>query len=101
MQRPQSIQKRDERTLGIVWQDGHESVYDTTYLRENCTCAACRDEWTGEKKALPASLPRAIQPLTIDSVGQYGLKIVWNDGHRTGIYTYEDLRKLCQCPTCR
>lgn len=101
MHRPRSVEKKDEQTLCIVWEDGHESLYNTTVLRENCTCAACRDEWSGERKILPGSLPKAIQPVTIDSAGQYGLKIVWNDGHRTGIYTYEDLRKLCACPACR
>ena len=101
MLRPQSLKKADERTLNIIWEDGHESLYDTSYLRENCTCAACQDEWTGERKLLPGQLPRAVVPVAIDSVGQYGLKIKWNDGHSTGIYTYEHLLKLCQCAVCR
>lgn len=101
MQRPADIKKIDERTLGISWEDVHESIYDATFLRENCTCAACQDEWTGERKLLPGQLPQAVLPVTIDSVGQYGLKIKWSDGHSTGIYTYEYLRGLCQCSSCR
>lgn len=100
MLRPTSIKKIDARTLGIFWEDGHESVYDTTALRERCSCAVCQDEWSDERKILPGSLPQTIVPVTIDSVGQYGLKIKWSDGHATGIYTYEDLRKLCQCGKC-
>ncbi len=34
------------------------------------------------------------------AVGRYAYKIVWNDGHETGIYTLEYLRSLCQCPEC-
>lgn len=101
MLRPTSLKKIDERTLGILWEDKHESVYDTTYLRENCTCAACQDEWSGRKKVLPGSLPQTIVPITIDPVGQYALKIQWSDGHSTGLYTYEHLRQLCQCPRCK
>lgn len=100
MFRPTSLKKIDERTLGIAWEDGHESIYDATYLRENCSCAACKDEWTGEKKIQPGELPKTVLPVLIDSVGQYGLKIKWNDGHGAGIYTYDHLRKLCQCPLC-
>lgn len=99
--RPQSINKLDASTLQIVWEDGHESVYNTNYLRENCTCAACQDEWSGAKKIQPGSLPKMISAVTIDSVGNYGLKIKWSDGHATGIYTYETLRQLCQCSDCK
>ena len=34
-------------------------------------------------------------------VGRYAYKIVWSDGHDTGIYTLEHLRSLCQCPQCQ
>ncbi len=106
MFRPTEIKKIDAQTLGITWDDRHESVFNTTALREQCTCAQCQDEWTGERKLLPGQLPAgrlptAVLPVTIDSVGLYGLKIKWSDGHATGIYTYETLRQLCQCPSCK
>jgi DUF971 family protein len=34
----------------------------------------------------------------IQLVGNYGLKAVWADGHDTGIYRYEYLRKLSERP---
>ena len=91
----------DARTLGIVWEDGHESIFDTTTLRENCGCAACVDEWSGEKKIKPGQLPATVTPINIDSVGHYGLTVQWSDGHKTGIYSFEVLRKLCQCAVCK
>jgi DUF971 family protein len=30
----------------------------------------------------------------ISLVGSYGLNVVWDDGHNTGIYTYERLHEL-------
>lgn len=95
------VRKIDEQTLGITWADGHQSIFNATFLREHCTCAQCQDEWTGERKLLPGQLPAAVSPVTIDPVGQYGLKIKWSDGHSTGIYTYEYLRELCQCDRCK
>jgi DUF971 family protein len=31
-------------------------------------------------------------------IGRYAYKIVWSDGHDTGIFTLEQLRELCRCP---
>lgn len=101
MLRPKLLKKLDGLTLGIVWEDGHESIYDTTFLRNQCSCATCCDEWTGERKIKALSLPSLVRPVVIDSVGQYGLKIRWSDGHSQGIYTYENLKTLCQCSQCR
>jgi DUF971 family protein len=38
--------------------------------------------------------------VNIQPVGRYGLTPVWEDGHKTGIYTYEKLRLLCECDEC-
>ena len=32
----------------------------------------------------------------IQRVGRYAVRLVWNDGHRTGIYTFEFLRELSE-----
>jgi DUF971 family protein len=37
----------------------------------------------------------------VEAVGKYALQLVWMDGHRTGIYTFEYLRRLCECAACR
>ena len=33
-------------------------------------------------------------------LGRYGLTPVWEDGHHTGIFTYEKLRASCECQEC-
>jgi DUF971 family protein len=33
-----------------------------------------------------------VAPRSVQLVGTYGLKIVWSDGHSTGIYTFDALR---------
>src|SRR3989338_4861616 len=98
--KPVSLKKIDVRTLGVEWDDGNQSLFDTTLLRECCMCAACVDEWTGERKQASGMLPKTILPVSVDPVGKYGLQIRFSDGHATGIYTYDYLRSLCQCPSC-
>lgn len=97
---PKDIKQVDAKTLGISWSDGHESVYPVKLLREKCPCAHCIDEWSGEKKIKPGSIPDSIRPLKLNAVGLYALQFEWNDGHSTGLYPHNLLRSLCQCQEC-
>jgi DUF971 family protein len=36
---------------------------------------------------------------SLELVGNYALQPVWDDGHHTGIYTWEFLRDLCPVET--
>jgi DUF971 family protein len=36
----------------------------------------------------------------IEPVGSYALQFFWSDGHNTGIYTWEMLRRACPCSMC-
>ena len=85
----------DADTLGIEWADGKQCRYGVRDLRLACTCAACVNEWTGEKLVEEAKIPQDVRPEALETVGLYGLRIQWSDGHSTGIYTFEHLRGLC------
>ncbi len=91
---PTRIAQKGPRALQIVWSDGLESVYDVRELRLACACARCVDEWTGEGRLDPASVPQDVHPLRIDPVGRYAIQIHWSDGHDTGIYPFRRLREL-------
>ncbi len=36
----------------------------------------------------------------VEPVGRYALRFKWSDGHDTGLFTFEALRKMCQCDIC-
>ncbi len=36
----------------------------------------------------------------VEPVGNYAVRIVWSDGHSSGIYSFEHLRSVCPCPQC-
>lgn len=98
--KPVEIAKVGDTALRIRWDDGHEGYYTTRYLRGICQCAACVDEWTGEKRIAMDSIPVDIRAMNIQPVGQYAIHIDWSDGHTTGIYAFDVLRKLCPCSAC-
>ena len=93
--------KKDEK-LEIEWQDGHRCVYTLSYLRTMCPCAMCRqvrEERAAKKnllQILPGNFAEEITVTNAELVGNYAIKLVFSDGHDTGIYSFEYLRELCE-----
>lgn len=93
----------EKRQLILGWSDEHESIHSWENLRWACPCAWCAGEG-GQSGMLASrqSLSREETTLiNIEPVGRYGLTPIWEDGHRTGIYTYEKLRAGCECQECQ
>jgi len=91
---PTSIAQEGPTALGIRWADGVHSVLAVRELRLACGCARCVDEWTGEQRLDPESVPEDVYPTRIEPVGRYAIQITWSDGHDSGIYPYRRLRQL-------
>lgn len=91
---PLRFEQQGPRTLGVYWADGARSRIDVRTLRLACRCALCVDERSGEALLQSDSVPQDVQPLRIEGVGRYGLRIQWSDGHDTGITTFRLLREL-------
>jgi len=93
---------REDAGVRIEWTRGvHEGFFPARPLRLACPCAGCVEEATGHPLLDPAGVPHDVRPLRLSLVGAYGLRIDWSDGHGTGIYTFDRLRAVCPCPTCR
>jgi DUF971 family protein len=96
--------------MEIDWVDGHHSAWSFAWLRAACPCATCVEERKaegrkpGQPKPKPAELlpvyaPPA-KPSAAHPVGRYAIQFDWLDGHRGGIYSWEYLRRVCQCQEC-
>lgn len=86
-----------EREFLLTWEDGHRSLYSFPYLRFLCPCAGCVDEHTGKRTIQKESVPDDIKSTEMAPVGRYAVKFRFSDGHQTGIYSFEYLRKICPC----
>ena len=91
---PVGFRRRDARTLSVLWQDGRRDDFDVRDLRLACHCAVCVEETSGRALLDPKSVRPDITPREISSVGNYAIRFSWNDGHSTGIYSFEHLRAL-------
>jgi DUF971 family protein len=87
--------------LIIQWSDGQTCRYPISALRMACPCAECRGghEKMGREYD-PKNLhdlipPRIYQAERLEFVGNYALQFFWDDGHHTGLYTWDYLYRLC------
>ncbi|HEY1580058.1 MAG TPA: DUF971 domain-containing protein [Terracidiphilus sp.] len=97
--------------LEIDWQDGHKSAWGFAWLRDACPCATCIDERKAQGRKAGQPKPKAAallpmyapppKPASAQGVGRYALQFTWLDGHSSGIYSWDYLRRHCQCPECR
>jgi DUF971 family protein len=83
----------------LTWNDGHAAEFDDAYLRGWCPCALCQGHDNVEIVFHPP--PGAVEALSVQPVGSYGISIAWSDGHATGIYRFAFLREICPCGECR
>ena len=84
--------------LAIKWDDGGENFIPLEKLRRGCPCAGCKGEtdilgnvYKNSEKALT---PKAFELVRIVGVGGYAVQPVWADGHSTGIYSFDYLKRV-------
>jgi len=103
---PEHISISKSKGIKIDWKDGHSSDYELRYLRHHCPCAVCTGAHGTPPQAPPiepASSPfqmftPALKMVSVEPVGNYAIRIIWSDGHSSGIYSYEHLRKISPEP---
>jgi DUF971 family protein len=110
---PKSIKVNISTGAGvdIEWKDGHRTHYSFQWLRDACPCATCEEDRkkegrdAGEPEPRPATLlPMYKEParaVSAHGVGKYAITFKWNDGHESGIYSWDYLRLMCRCEECR
>jgi DUF971 family protein len=95
---PTKIQKTENNTLRLLWNDGKVTDISFKKLRDECPCVNCKGESVMFDTYIPIKSP--FKPAgfyeieNIEPVGNYAIQIHWKDGHDTGIYNFELLRAI-------
>jgi DUF971 family protein len=101
---PKNIDVSLSSGVTIDWADGHHSSYALRYLRDCCPCAICTNAHgtSPPEQAKPFPMFQKVLKLEgVEPIGRYALQFQWNDGHSSGIYSFEHLREICPCQECR
>ncbi len=86
--------------LAIKWDDGSEDFIKLEHFRRACPCAGCKGEAdilgnVAKGPEIPLT-PLSFQLRSLVRVGTYALQPVWADGHATGIYSFDYLRRVAK-----
>jgi DUF971 family protein len=93
---PLKVEPFSESEISITWDDGVRFKAPYLEMRFFCPCAGCVDEHTGRRTIQRESVKTDVKPTHVAPVGRYAIQITWSDGHSTGIYHFETLRKICE-----
>ncbi len=102
---PEHIAVSKSKGIKIDWKDGLHSEFPLALLRDECPCATCtgahgtapqRTSYSASDSSPFPMFKPALKMLSVEPVGNYAIRIHWSDGHSTGIYTWEYLRRLAE-----
>jgi DUF971 family protein len=85
-----------EQVLELTWNEGQVARVTYRDLRAECPCASCRNEWTGERILDPSTIRADLKLEAMEPVGNYAVRLAWNDGHGSGLYTWDLLRRFSE-----
>jgi DUF971 family protein len=90
---PQELRlKGHGRILAITFDTGERFELPAEFLRVESPSAEVKGHGPGQEVTVPGK--RNIAITRLDPVGNYAIRITFNDGHNTGLYTWTYLHKL-------
>ncbi|WP_430402848.1 gamma-butyrobetaine hydroxylase-like domain-containing protein [Hyphomonas sp.] len=84
---------RGRRELVAAFDDGSSGSVDFVRLRENSPSAEVQGHGAGPKP-VQAPVPPDITVERAEPVGRYAVRIFFSDGHSSGLYTWDLLKRL-------
>jgi DUF971 family protein len=84
--------RRAEKTLEVAFDDGSRFALPAELLRVESPSAEVQGHTPGQKKLVPGR--RHVNIMEIEPVGNYAVRLVFDDLHDTGIYSWSYLHEL-------
>ena len=83
---------KDKKVLEVKFNDGREYGFTAEYLRVSSPSAEVQGHSPAERQTVPGK--RGVKIADIEQVGNYAIKIAFDDGHDTGLYSWTLLHDL-------
>lgn len=85
---------KDRRMLAVAFDDGFRAELPAELLRVLSPSAEVQGHSPEQRVTVPGKKNVAI--LRVEPVGNYAVRIVFDDGHDTGLYVWTYLRELAE-----
>jgi DUF971 family protein len=84
--------RRQSRVVDVAFDDGQRFELPFEYLRVYSPSAEVRGHGPGQETLQLGK--HEVQVVKVDPIGNYAVRLVFNDGHDTGLYTWGYLYEL-------
>ena len=84
--------KREQKLLEVSFDDGSSFALPAEYLRVESPSAEVQGHGPGERKTIAGR--RHVGIMTVEPVGNYAVRLMFDDLHDTGIYSWDYLYDL-------
>jgi len=84
---------RSRRVLELEFADGNSGELSAEFLRVHSPSAEVRGHGPGQETLQTGK--RDVQVSAINPVGHYAIQLVFDDGHDSGLFSWDYLRELC------
>jgi DUF971 family protein len=91
--------KKADRTLTVTFEDGTKFMLPAEYLRVESPSAEVQGHGASTKVTVAGKKNVAI--VRIEQIGRYAVRLVFDDGHDTGLFTWDYLHQLGRDKTKR
>jgi DUF971 family protein len=85
--------RRQSRVLDVAFDDGQRFELPFEYLRVYSPSAEVRGHGPGQETLQLGK--HEVQVVNVDPIGNYAVRLVFDDGHDTGLYSWDYLYELC------
>jgi DUF971 family protein len=90
---PEELRLKDQgRLLEIRYPAGEFFSLTSEFLRVESPSAEVKGHGPGQEVTVPGK--RNVRILKLEPVGHYAIRIIFDDGHSTGLYTWKYLHEL-------
>ena len=83
---------KDKKVLSVAFDNGENFALEAEYLRVTSPSAEVQGHSPDERKTVPGK--RNVAILEVNPIGNYAVRLVFDDMHSTGIYSWDYLAQL-------
>ena len=85
---PEEIRLTDGgRELVVTFENGEQYIYTAEFLRVTSPSAEVQGHHPSQRKTVPGK--RHVKITKIEPAGNYAVRLIFDDGHDTGIFTWD------------
>jgi len=97
---PEEIRLTDEgRELVVTFENGEQFIFTSEFLRVTSPSAEVQGHHPSQRKTVPGK--RHVKITKIEPAGNYAVRLIFDDGHDTGMYSFDYLKELADYAECQ